>query len=88
MIDCHLYRQPGRLILHLVNLSNEAAWRGPMDEIIPVGPLTVRVQLPPDVRGRHAECLVSAAKPAVTVRPPWASFEVRSVADHEVVVIE
>ena len=29
LIDCHLYRQPGRLILHLVNLSNEGTWRSP-----------------------------------------------------------
>lgn len=29
LIDCHLYRQPGRLILHLVNLSNEGTWRLP-----------------------------------------------------------
>ena len=87
MIDCHLYRQPGRLILHLVNLTNAATWRAPMDDSIPVGPLQVRVQLPPDVRG-HAQCLVAARKPAVTMRDKWATFELPSVLDHEVVVLE
>jgi hypothetical protein len=87
MIDCHLYRQPGRLILHLVNLTNSATWRAPMDDSIPVGPLQIKVQLPPDVRGGHAECLVAAGKPAVTVREKWASFELRSVLDHEVVIL-
>ena len=27
LIDCHLYEQPGRMILHLVNLTSEATWR-------------------------------------------------------------
>ena len=29
MIDCHLYQQERRLILHLVNLTSAATWRGP-----------------------------------------------------------
>jgi hypothetical protein len=87
-IDCHLYRQPGRLILHLVNLTNAAAWRAPMTDFIAVGPLQVRVQLPPDVRGGRAQCLVSAAKPSLELRRPWAAFELKSVVDHEVVVVE
>lgn len=28
LIDCHLYRQSGRLILHLVNLTNEGPGAG------------------------------------------------------------
>jgi hypothetical protein len=88
LIDCHLYRQPGRVVLHLVNLTNPGAWRSPVDELIPVGPLQVRVQLPPDVRGHRGECLVAARKLAVAVRANWAEFELRSVLDHEVVVIE
>jgi hypothetical protein len=88
MIDCHLYRQPARLILHVVNLTNAATWRAPMDDSIPVGPLQVKVQLPQDVRGGHGECLVAARKLAVTLREKWASFELRSVLDHEVVVLE
>src|SRR5438876_990471 len=39
LVDCHLYRQPGRLILHLVNLTSAGAWRQPVHELIPVGPL-------------------------------------------------
>ena len=35
LIDCHLYEQPSRLILHLVNLTSEATWRAPLDELIP-----------------------------------------------------
>ena len=47
----------------------------------------MRVKLPEDVSGRHIGFLVSALKPAVTSREKWAIFEVKSVLDHEVVVI-
>jgi len=87
-IDCHLYRQPGRLVLHIVNLTNEAAWRAPMDELIPIGPLRIRVKLPPDVAGRGIQCLVSAgSKPSLDLQQRWATFQLPSVLDHEVVVI-
>jgi hypothetical protein len=87
MIDCHLYRQPGRAILHLVNLTNEGTWRAPLEELIPVGPFEVKVRLPEDVRGRGLQCLVSSAKPALAIRQGWATFEMKSILDHEVVVI-
>ena len=32
VIDCHLYRQGAKLILHLVNLTNAATWRAPMED--------------------------------------------------------
>ena len=67
LIDCHLYRQPGRTILHLVNLTSAGTWRAPVDEVIPVGPLQVRVRMPPDVRGQSARLLVSGRPvPVVT----------------------
>ncbi len=87
LIDCHLYRQPGRLILHLVNLTNEGTWRAPLDELIPVGPLDIRVKLPDDVKGRGAQFLVSRNKPALAIKQGWANIEVKSVLDHEAVVI-
>jgi len=86
-IDCHLYRQNARLILHFVNLSNEAAWRAPIEEWIPVGRLHVKVKLPEHVHAASARGLVSAAAMPLTVSNGWASFEVKSIRDHEVVVI-
>ncbi len=88
LLDCHLYRQPGRLILHVVNLSNEAAWRAPMEELIPIGPLRIRVRCETDVRGRHAACLVSGRNLPFGVKEGWAEFEIPRVADHEVAVLE
>lgn len=88
LIDCHLYRQPGRLILHMVNLTNAGTWRAPVEELIPVGPFAVRVELPQDVRGREVRMLVSGARAAPSLNGKWAEFEVKSILDHEVMIIE
>jgi hypothetical protein len=86
-VDCLLYRQPGRVVLHLVNLISAGTWRGPIDELIPIGPLEVRVKLPEDVKGHIAQLLVSGGKAVASVKQGWAAFEVKSIFDHEVVVI-
>jgi len=82
------YRQPGRVILHLVNLTSAGTWRAPVDELIPVGPLRVRLRLPGDVAGRQLRLLVSGRRVAIGTQGGWAHFEVPSVRDHEVVLIE
>jgi hypothetical protein len=79
LFDCHLYRQPGRLILHVVNLTNPAAWRSPADELIPAGPLRVRVR---GAAGR-ARLLVSGAGQPVRE----GVFEIPRIVDHEVAVL-
>jgi hypothetical protein len=87
LLDCHLYRQPGRLILHLVNLTSAGTWRQPVHELISVGPLRVKVRLREDVAGDALQLLVSSDKPSSKVEQGWATFEIKSVLDHEVVVI-
>jgi hypothetical protein len=87
LVDCHLYRQPGRLVLHLVNLISAGTWKGPIDELISIGPLELRVQLPGDVKGTRARLLVSGRELTAAVKDGWAAFEVKSILDHEVVVI-
>jgi hypothetical protein len=89
LIDCHLYRQHDRLVLHLVNLTSAGTWRTPVEELIPVGPLTVRMKVPEEVTWKRLLLTVSA-ETVVPVRQQggWVQFEVKSVLDHEVVVLE
>lgn len=87
LVDCNLYRQPGRLILHLVNLTSTGTWRQPVDEYIPTGPLNVRIQLPEDVPGNKLLLLVSGEKVSGTTEKGWMHFTLDSVTDHEVIVI-
>jgi hypothetical protein len=88
LVDCELYEQPGRLILHVVNLTSAGTWRAPVHELIPIGPLRVRVRLAQDRRPRSAKRLVDTGAVATTVAGGWAEFELKSVLDHEVVVME
>ncbi len=87
LIDCHLYHQPGRVILHLVNLTSAGTWRQPVHELIPVGPVQVRVKLPADVRGQRARLLTANRLVTLGITAGWARFEVKSILDHELVVI-
>jgi hypothetical protein len=86
-VDCHLYRQNDRLVLHLVNLTNAGTWRAAVDELIRIGPLNVRVRVPAGVRGNRIRFLVSKRSAKVNVKGDWANFEVPAILDHEVAVI-
>jgi hypothetical protein len=87
LLDFHLYRQPGRLILHIVNLTSAGTWRQPVHELIPVGPVRIGIKLPPDVEGKSLRALVSDQEISGQPTAGHCNFELRSVADHEVVVI-
>ena len=88
LIDCHLYQQAGRIIFHLVNLTNAGTWRAPVDELIPVGPVRVGVKLPEEVRGEHLRLLVSGRPVELSTTGGWSRFELPALFDHEVAVIE
>ena len=85
LIDCHLYHQPGRLILHLVNLT--ATGQMPVEAYIPVGPLRITLKLPADVSGEKAHLLVSGFDVPVAIENGWLQCEVPTVRDHEVIVV-
>jgi hypothetical protein len=87
LLDCYLYKQPGRLILHIVNLTSAGTWRQPVDELIPAGPLSVSIKLPPELRGENLDLLVSNQKISAAVANGWSLFKINSILDHEVAVI-
>ncbi len=87
LLDGHLYRQPGRMILHLVNLTSAGTWRVPVEELVPVGPLKVSVRLEGGMRGAAAQLLVSGGKIPASVKDGRCNFQLRAIRDHEVVVI-
>jgi hypothetical protein len=86
LIDCHLYRQQERTILHLVNLTNAGTWRAPVDELIPIGPLNLRVRLPHGLQSEKAKLLVAAKETPCVTRNGWTSLALTSLVDHEVLV--
>ena len=87
-VDCHLYEQPGRLILHLVNLTSAGTWRAPVDELIPIGPLEVTIRVRQGIRPRTAKLLVAGGPGSVTAHGDWMAMRLPSILDHEVIVLE
>jgi len=87
LIDCHLYAQPGRIILHLINLTNAATPHASMDDLIPVGPLQVKVRVRDNVREGTMRMLVLQQEQRIDAEDGWIRFELKSLPDHELVVL-
>jgi hypothetical protein len=88
VLDVTVWEQRRSVTVHLVNLTNPMMMKGPVRELMPVGPQTVRLQLP---GGRRAVAvhLLAAGR---TVKPAWEGgrlvVTVPSVLDHEVVAVD
>ena len=86
-LDCHLYRQTGRWIVHLINLSGCNLWPGYLEEHLPVGPIRVAVRVD-DVVPQRAQLRVSQQNGDVRVAEGWATVELASLVDHELIVLD
>ena len=88
LFDVTAWRNPGSVTVHLVNLTNPMAMKGPYRDFFPVGAQTVRLRLPENIRATQARLLVSGKQ--VPIARPAAALEltVPSVLDHEVIAIE
>ncbi|HET6743793.1 MAG TPA: Tat pathway signal protein, partial [Kribbella sp.] len=84
VLDCQLYRQGDRHILHLVNLDQGGAWRGRLEEFTPVGPFVIEVK----ASATRARLLVSGTEAAVHEQDGWITVGVDRITDHEVVVLD
>jgi hypothetical protein len=85
MIDCHLYAQRNRRVLHVVNLGNPQPWSSPLEDYAPAGPFRIRVQLP---AASSCRLLVSGRIATLRTAGGWAEFEIPNIEDHEVAVLE
>ena len=88
MVTANLYRQPGRQILHLNNRLLTARVPGRQNQLIPVGPVTVRLGVErgaavPD----EVELRVAGSKAKARLDGEHLVFDVDQLLDHEVVVI-
>jgi hypothetical protein len=88
LLDCHLYRQRDRLVLHVVNLTNPAAFRPYATDLYPVGPLRVRVEKPSDLTPVRARRLVAGGESPCAIEGDWITLRLEPILDHEVVVLE
>src|SRR6185369_8102873 len=88
LLDCHVYRQKDRLIVHLVNLTTSGGPRGPVEEIIPVGPVTVSLKIPAGLERKTVRLLVSQPKnPSVRFGRGQVIVELPRLFAHELIVV-
>lgn len=88
VLDVTVWRQRSSMTVHLVNLTNPMMMKGPLREMIPVGPLRARIRLPENVRARRVHLLTAGRSPAVEEANGVLSVTVPSVECHEVIAID
>jgi hypothetical protein len=55
VFDVTVFRQKQSMTVHLVNLTNPMMMKGPVREILPIGPQKVRVRLPDGAKAREVK---------------------------------
>lgn len=88
LVDVALWEQRNSVTVHLVNLTNPMMMKGPIREVIPLGPQQVRFKLPPGKRPRAVRLLVANITPETREANGWLEITVPGIAEHEVVAID
>ena len=83
-----VWRQRESMTVHLVNLSNPMMMRGPLREVIPVGPERVGIRLPAGTRARKVQLLTAGTSPRVEEAGGVLTVTVPSVDVHEVIAVD
>ena len=60
-IDVTIWRQRDSMTVHLVNLTNPMMMKGPLREVIPVGPQRVRIRVPAGARPKRVHLLTAGS---------------------------
>lgn len=85
-IDCKLYRQDNRFILHLINLSG-CNRTGYLEEYLPVGPVSFSIKTDLIIPS-HASLRVSGKELEPKIKDSWATFQIDKIINHEMAIIE
>ncbi|HKX30090.1 MAG TPA: beta-galactosidase trimerization domain-containing protein [Blastocatellia bacterium] len=88
VLDVTAWRQRNSMTVHLVNLTNPMMMKGPLREMIPIGPQKVRLRLPAGVKPKRVQLLAANQTPRVERRGAELTITVPSILDHEVVAID
>ncbi len=86
--DVTVWRNSGSITIHLVNMTNPMAMKGPYRSFFPVGPHTVRISLPSDFQPKKARLLVAETDVELSRSGTVLTVRVPSILDHEVVAID
>jgi len=87
-IDVTAWRNSSSITIHLVNMTNPMAMKGPYRDFFPIGAQNVKLNLPGDVRPKQARLLVADKSVAMERSGSSIAFTVPSILDHEVIAID
>ena len=88
LIDVTVWRQRDSMTVHLVNLTNPMMMKGPLREVIPIGPQHVSVRLPDGTRPKKVQLLTAGKAVDVKTTGQVVMLTVPSIDVHEVVAID
>ena len=88
VIDVTAWRQRDSMTVHLVNLTNPMMMKGPLREVIPVGPVTVKLRIPAGIRPGKVQLLTAGTTPRVSQADGVLTVTVPRVEVHEVVAVD
>ncbi len=88
LLEVAAWRNRNAIVIHLVNLTNAMAMKGPYREFIPIGEQKVVVQIPALLSPGKTQLLVAQTEPKVERNGSTLAITVPSVLDHEVIAID
>jgi len=88
LLDVTAWRNARAITIHLVNLTNPMAMKGPYRDFFAVGPHTVKLRLPEGVEAKRVRLLASAKDGQMSREGRTLNISVPSIRDHEVVAVE
>ena len=88
VLDVTVWMQKQSVTVHLVNLTNPMMMKGPLREVIPVGPQKLRLRMPTGLRARATKLLVARTTVPARQDGEWLDLVVPSIAEHEVVAVD
>jgi hypothetical protein len=88
VIDVTVWRQRDPMTVHLVNLTNPMMMKGPLREVIPIGPQQLRVRLPKGARAKKVQLLTAGSTHRPAESDGVLTLTVPSIDVHEVVAID
>jgi len=88
VLDVTYWKQRNSLTVHLVNLTNPMMMKGPVRELVAVGPHRVRARLPGELKVKRLQLLVAGGVPDYSQNGDLLEVTVPSVLDHEVIAMD
>jgi hypothetical protein len=88
LLDVTMWRNAGSLTIHLVNLTNPMAMKGPYRDFFPIGGQVVKLRLPDGIQPRQARLLVADKSVEMVRTSSVVILSVPSILDHELLALD